>query len=119
MKTLNKDLQITMPVIFFLGGLSTLTTYFFILNVRRDTWQFQFVHFVFQNFFASTYILKIRIIFILLINISMSVMFAKSGQGIVDEVYDNNFPNYDDGIRFCRPTEFSTSLLFVRGTIGI
>jgi hypothetical protein len=86
MKTLNKDLQIAMPVIFLIGGLCTLTTYFFILNVRRDTCQFLFVHIFFQNFFTSSAILKVRIVFVLLTNISMSLMFAKTGQGIVNEV---------------------------------
>jgi hypothetical protein len=86
MKTLNKDLQIAMPVLFLLGGLCTLTIYFFILNVRSDTCQFRFVHFFFQNFVASSTISKVRIVFVLLTNITMSVMFAKTGQGIVNEV---------------------------------
>ncbi|KAJ3619794.1 hypothetical protein MTP99_005449 [Tenebrio molitor] len=68
-KNICKDLQIGLPLLIFLGGLSTLSIYFFILN----------------NFLANSDIVKIRVLFILMTNISVSVMFAESGQGIVDE----------------------------------
>jgi hypothetical protein len=82
-----KDLQIAMPLLIFLGGLSTLSIYFFILNVRPDTCinSCLYIYF-FQNFLANSDIVKIRVLFILMTNISVSVMFAEIGQGLVDEV---------------------------------
>jgi hypothetical protein len=76
-----------MPFVVILGGLVTISVFFFILDVRKIIVNRNIFKLLFQNFVTMSNILAIRIFSILYCNIYLVGIFCRAGQEIVNEVF--------------------------------